>query len=89
MYIRPSTALRNEYNEISRLCKEKGRPVYLTKNGEGDLVVMSINAYEQRELLLDVRQKLLMAEESRLKGEKAYTVDEVRKHIVDRAGTNA
>ena len=41
MNIKPSSAIRKNYNEISTLCKESGEPVYLTKNGEGDLVVLS------------------------------------------------
>lgn len=41
-----STKLRNEYNEVSRSCHEQMEPVYVTKNGEGDLAVMSIEAYE-------------------------------------------
>ena len=40
MNIRPSASIRQNYNEISELCKKSGEPVYLTKNGEGDLVVM-------------------------------------------------
>ena len=46
MHIKASAAIRNNYNEISNLCKESGEPVYLTKNGEGDLVVMDIIAFE-------------------------------------------
>lgn len=42
----PSTKLRNEYKEVSRACHERMEPVFVTKNGEGDLVVMSIEAYE-------------------------------------------
>ena len=53
MNIRPSATIRQNYNEISTLCKETGEPVYLTKNGEGDLVVISIEAYNQREASLD------------------------------------
>ena len=41
-----STKLRNEYNEVSRSCHERMEPVYVTRNGEGDLAVMSIEAYE-------------------------------------------
>lgn len=68
MKIRPSTALRNEYNEISEYCKREGEPVFITKNGEGDLVVMSIEAYEMREEMLNIRAKLLEAEANRLAG---------------------
>jgi prevent-host-death family protein len=44
--IRPSADLRNNYNEISELCHEYAEPVFITKNGTGDLAVMSIEAYE-------------------------------------------
>ena len=46
MVIKPSTCLRNEYNDIAEFCKTENQPVFLTKNGEGDLVVMSMEAYE-------------------------------------------
>jgi len=44
--IRPSADLRNNYNEISELCHEYLEPVFITKNGTGDLAVMSIETYE-------------------------------------------
>jgi prevent-host-death family protein len=44
--IRPSADLRNNYNEISELCHEYNEPVFITKNGTGDLAVMSIETYE-------------------------------------------
>ena len=44
--IRPSADLRNNYNEISELCHEYSEPVFITKNGKGDLAVMSIETYE-------------------------------------------
>lgn len=44
--IRPSTDIRNKYNEISSFCHEYDEPVYITKNGKGDLAVMSIETYE-------------------------------------------
>jgi prevent-host-death family protein len=75
--IKPSAAIRKNYNEISKLCKESGEPVYLTKNGEGDLVVMDIEAFARRESMLRLREKLIEAEESRLNGKTGYTVDEV------------
>lgn len=79
--IKPSTALRNEYNEISNYCKESMEPVYLTKNGEGDLVVMSIEAYTYREEILDLREKLLDAEMDRINGAKSYSIDEVSERL--------
>ena len=81
MKIKPSTSLRNEYNEILNYCKEIMEPVYLTKNGEGDLVVMSIESYTQREEILDIREKLLEAEMSIASGNKTYTLEEVSKRL--------
>lgn len=45
--IRSSADLRNSYNEISRFCHDCFEPVFITKNGRGDLAIMSIEAYEQ------------------------------------------
>ena len=44
--IRPSSDLRNKYNEISTICHQTQSPVYITKNGAGDLAIMSIELYE-------------------------------------------
>ena len=77
MNIRPSASIRQNYNEISELCKKSGEPVYLTKNGEGDLVVMDIASFERREIMLKLREELLAVEEDRLHGEKGYSVSDV------------
>lgn len=45
--IRPSSDLRNNYNEISEFCNRSNEPVFITKNGSGDLVVLSNEAYER------------------------------------------
>ena len=83
MLIKPSTALRNDYGNISDLCSKKRETVFLTRNGEGDLVVMSIETYQMREEMLDLREKLLTAEENRLKGAKTYSLDEVNQRIME------
>ena len=76
MNIRPSAAIRQNYNEISELCKKTAEPVYLTKNGEGDLVVMDIEAFTRREKMLRLREELLAVEE-RLRGSSGHSVSEV------------
>ncbi len=77
MNIKPSAAIRKNYNEVSELCKRSGEPVYLTKNGEGDLVVMDIETYTRRESMLRLRENLVAAEESRLEGKNGYSISEV------------
>lgn len=77
MIIRPSAAIRQNYNEIAELCRSKSEPVFLTKNGEGDLVVMDMDTFNRREKMLKLREELLAVEEERLNGSVGYTVEEV------------
>ena len=77
--ILPSAAIRKNYNEVSELCKRTKEPVFLTKNGSGDLVVMDIETYSRRESMLKLKEILLQSEAERLKGEPGYTTDEVDK----------
>lgn len=77
MNIRPSAAIRQNYNEIADMCRKTAEPVFLTKNGEGDLVVMDIETYNRREKMLKLREELLAVEEDRMRGSKGYSVDEV------------
>lgn len=78
MIILPSTSLRNQYNEISEKCKQSGEPIYLTKNGEGDLVVMSVDAYEKQAALLKLKEQLLDIELEQKNGAKYYSLDELK-----------
>lgn len=77
MIIRPSAAIRQNYNEIAELCRKTEEPVFLTKNGEGDLVVMDIETYNRREKMLKLREELLAVEEERIHGSLGYSVEEV------------
>ena len=76
MNIRPSAAIRQNYNEIADLCRKSKEPVYLTKNGEGDLVIMDIESFTRREKMLKLRENLLAVEEDRAMGRRGCTIDE-------------
>lgn len=85
MIIKPSAALRNDYASISNLAKETNEPIYITKNGEGDMVLMSIKAFEKREQILELRAKVLKAEEERINQAESLSVSETRKKLSERA----
>jgi prevent-host-death family protein len=60
--IKPISDLRNKFTTISKICHEENEPVFLTRNGEGDLVVMSIEVFEKQQALIELYQKLGEAE---------------------------
>lgn len=80
--IRPSADLRNKYNEISKICHETNEPVFITKNGYNDLVILSNEAYENMEETADERVDRLISE----KFDKQYASFEefkadIRRHV--------
>ena len=83
MNIRPSAAIRQNYNEIADLCRKSSEPVFLTKNGEGDLVVMDIESFNRREKMLKLREELLAVEEDRIAGRNGCTLDELDAYLDD------
>ena len=79
--IKPISDLRNRANEISEICHSQDQPVYITKKGKGDLVVMSQAHYERMLSLLDLYQKLGDAEALDASGEKGITHREMMRRL--------
>ncbi len=78
--IRSSTDLRNNYNDISTFCHESREPVFITKNGQGDLAVMSIETYEALSGKLEL-YRLLDEGRMAVKAAKKRPLQEVMKDI--------
>ncbi len=78
--IRPSSDLRNNYNEISTICHQTKSPVYITKNGSGDLAVMSIELYELLTGKYELYKELEKGINS-IKNGKVYSAEEVFEDI--------
>ena len=60
--IRPISDLRSNANEISDFCRQTREPVYITRNGTGDMVVISMEEYERQQALIDLYAKLAVSE---------------------------
>jgi prevent-host-death family protein len=71
--IKSISSLRNRTREIASLCHDQDEPVYLTTNGEGDLVVMSIDHYERLKAQVDLFEKLSVAQAQSRSGKKGVT----------------
>lgn len=71
--IKSITSLRNRTREIAAICHEQDEPVYLTTNGEGDLVVMSIEHYERLKAQVGLFEKLGVAQAQSAAGNKGIT----------------
>jgi prevent-host-death family protein len=67
--IRPISDLRNNANKISEFCRSTREPVFITRNGTGDMVVMSVETFERREAQLELYAKLAEAEAEAARGE--------------------
>lgn len=79
--IKPISDLRNKSNEISKLARISNEPIFITKNGEGDLVVMSMSHYSKMQLKLELLSKLSVAQNQRINGDKGKTLKQVMKNI--------
>ncbi len=79
--IKPISDLRNKSNEISKLAHTSNKPIFITKNGEGDLVVMSMSHYSKMQLELELLSKLSVAQNQRINGDKGRSLKQVMENI--------
>lgn len=79
--IRPISDLRNNTNEISEFCHNSREPIFITKNGIGDMVVMSVETYERQQALMSLYAKLAEAEEEIANGAEGEDFSEVARQL--------
>lgn len=84
--IKPISDLRNRAKEISRLCHQADRPVFITRNGEGDLVVMSQAHYDRLQARLELYRKLDEAEAQARAGGRPVTHRAMMRRLRSRLG---
>jgi prevent-host-death family protein len=87
--IKPISDLRNKANKISELAHKSDEPIFITKNGEGDMVVMSMAQYSKIQLKLDLFSKLAVAQSQRANGDKGRTLTQVMKDLRKRIRESA
>lgn len=86
--IRPSADLRNRYNEISQICKDSGQPIYITVNGRGDSVILSLSQYNSMQEELELLKDLAESEQDVSLG-KVFALDDVFNGIKKRLTNEA
>ena len=77
MMIRSATSLRNDYDGMVKLSKERQEPIYLTRTGDGEMVFLPIELWEKREAELNLLAEMLRREENRIAGARTYSTDEM------------
>ncbi len=89
-HIRPVSDLRNNFADISRTVHETAEPVFLTKNGYGDMVVMSIEAYERKlfesEIYFKLKEAELEAKSTGVRYSHEKVFSDLRKNLADKIG---
>ena len=81
--IKPSSELRKNYNSVAEICRTRKVPVFLTRNGEGDMVLMDIETYSRREDELALAQRLSAIELARFSGVRDLSVEEFEKNMLE------
>lgn len=79
--IKPISDLRNKAKEISSIAHHFNEPIFITKNGEGDMVVMSLAYYSKLQLKLDLFGKLAVAQSQKAAGDKGKKLSSVMKDL--------
>ncbi|MBI2620444.1 MAG: type II toxin-antitoxin system Phd/YefM family antitoxin [Ignavibacteriales bacterium] len=79
--IKPISDLRNKAKEISDLAHKSDAPIFITRNGEGDMVVMSMAHYSKLQLKLDLVNKLAVAQAQRAAGDRGRSLSQVMKDL--------
>lgn len=83
MMIKSATTLRNDYDKMVQLAKEKQEPIFLTRNGEGEMVFLPIELWEKREAEVNMLAEMLRREKSRLAGARTFTMEDMQKIAED------
>lgn len=83
MMIKSATTLRNDYDKMVQLAKEKQEPIFLTRNGEGEMVFLPIELWEKREAEVNMLAEMLRREKSRLAGARTFTMEDMEKIAED------
>ena len=79
--IKPISDLRNKANEISKLVHTSQEPIFITKNGEGNMVVMSMALYARMQMKIDLLTKLGAAQSQLASGQKGRTLRQVMSSV--------
>ena len=86
--IRPISELRNSADEISDFCRQTREPVYITRNGSGDMVILSMEEYERQQALIDLYGKLAVAEQEIAEGTEGEDFLTLAKSLRERVHGN-
>lgn len=83
MMFRSATALQNDYDGMVKLSTEKQEPIYLTRNGDGEMVFLPIELWEKRQAELELFAEVLRRKQNKLAGAKTYSASELCADVED------